>query len=64
MKVTDYLFCEDCQEYCDLYKYDNINNTNHQGCNWRYVTEEEKQDLVRNCEADGCFCEVDYDYSY
>lgn len=55
MKTTDYIYCNDCQEYVDFWKFDSIEDTGHEDCNWRYVTSEELKKLVDNCIKEGCF---------
>ena len=47
MKKTDYIYCEDCNEYADFWRYNHsIEDAGHKECNWRYVTEEELKKLV------------------
>ena len=56
MKTTDYIYCEDCKQFIDLWKYGGgIEDTGHDKCNWRYVTEEELKQCVADCKQDGCF---------
>ena len=54
----DYIYCEDCETYLDFWKYDCIEDTGHDKCNWRYVTEEELKNCINDCERDGCFSGV------
>ena len=54
MKETDYIYCEDCETYLDFWKYDSIEDTDHENCKWRYVTEEELKVCMRDCIEDGC----------
>jgi len=55
-KITDYIYCEDCQEFVDFWKYNhNIIDAGHNGCSWRYVTKEEPADCVEACDDCGCF---------
>ena len=56
--IKDYIYCEDCKEYVDLWKYGTIKDTSHKDCNWRYVTEEELKICVEDCEENGCFSEA------
>ena len=55
MRNEDYIYCEDCEVYVDLWKYDSIGDTGHEGCNWRYVTDEELEVCVKDCIQNGCF---------
>lgn len=57
LKTTDFIYCEDCKEYVDLWKYDSIDDTGHADHNWRFVTEEELSDLIKDCKEFGCFDE-------
>ena len=54
----DYIYCEDCNEYVDFWKYDNVEDTGHDECNWHYVNDEELKDCIKDCEEDKCFEEV------
>ncbi|KKN65874.1 hypothetical protein LCGC14_0476910 [marine sediment metagenome] len=54
----DYIYCEDCQMFVDFWKYNNLADTGHAGCNWRYVTGEELIDCLADCEEAGCFEEA------
>jgi hypothetical protein len=57
-KITDYIYCEDCQEFVDFWKYNhNIIDAGHNGCSWRYVTKEELADCIEACRDGGCFDE-------
>lgn len=53
--VKDYIYCEDCQMFVDLWKYDSIEDAGHGEHSWRYVTEEELEECVADCEESGCF---------
>lgn len=55
MKTTDYIYCEECEEFVDFYKYGSIEDTSHANCKWRYVTEEELKQCEEDCRKDGCF---------
>jgi hypothetical protein len=56
MKVTDYLYCEDCREFCDYWQYNHdVSDTSHELHNYRYVTPSELKKCVADCEEDGCF---------
>lgn len=58
MTNQDYIFCEDCQMFVDFWKYDhNIVDAGHEGCNWRYVTDEELAVCIEDCQQNGCFDE-------
>lgn len=57
MNTTDYIFCEDCNIWVDLWKYDSIEDTGHAQCHWRYARPEELPDLIRDCKDSGCFRE-------
>lgn len=59
MKTTkDYGYCECCEMFVDFWKYDhNIKDAGHEECNWRYVTEEELKECIKDCEENGCFNE-------
>ena len=56
--VKDYIYCEQCKELVDLWKYDSIENTGHESCNWRYVTQEELEVCIHDCIENGCFEEA------
>lgn len=51
----DYIFCYDCDEFVDLHRYDKVEDTGHEACKWRYVTEEEFEVCVEDCKEFGCF---------
>lgn len=57
LNEKSYIYCEDCKTYVDFWKYDNIEDTGHADCNWRYVTDEELKVCIQDCIADGCFDE-------
>jgi hypothetical protein len=57
MSIKNYIFCKDCNEYQDFWKYDSIEDTGHSGHNWRYVTKKELKWCVESCRKDGCFDE-------
>jgi hypothetical protein len=58
MDNKDYIYCKDCKMFVDFWKYGyNIINTDHEDCQWRYVTDEELIGCVEDCEAMGCFNE-------
>lgn len=55
MKKTDYIYCEDCEEYSDFYVYDyHIEDTGHEDCKWRYVNDEELKGCIKDCKDFGC----------
>jgi hypothetical protein len=54
--TKDYIYCEDCKEFVDFWKYDhNLENAGHDGCKWRYVTEEELKECIASCIEWHCF---------
>ena len=54
----DYIYCEDCQEYVDFWQYSNrIEDTGHKEHKWRFVTDEEFRNCIKDCVDDGCFDE-------
>lgn len=55
MECTDYIYCEDCKQYVDFYKYENMTDTGHRDCNWRFITDSELEERVSECEENGCF---------
>lgn len=55
--IKDYMYCNDCNTYVDLYKFDNIEDTGHETHDWRYVTEEELKQCVEDCKENECFNE-------
>jgi hypothetical protein len=66
MTTKDYIYCEDCETYVDRWKFDNIEDTGHADCRWRYVTEDELKDCVAECEiyypyCPNCGAIVDFD---
>lgn len=54
----DYLYCKDCETYVDLWMYASVEDTGHGSCNWRFVTDEELIECVKDCKEEGCFQEV------
>lgn len=52
-----FLYCGDCRTYVDLYNYDSLEDTGHAECGWRYVTDEEFDELVADCLEEGCISE-------
>lgn len=58
MKRTDYIYCKDCQEYVDLWKYGDIKSAGHEQCRWRHVTKKELKQCIKDCEEEGCFDEI------
>lgn len=58
MKVTDYIYCKDCDEYIDFWKYNHsLEDYGHENCRWRYVTKKELKACVKDCEEMECFDE-------
>lgn len=56
MNREDYIYCEDCKTFVDLYKYDHrVEDAGHQDCTWRFVTEDELRVCIAECEKEGCF---------
>ena len=56
LQQTDYIYCYDCEEYVDFFKYDHdIKSTSHEHCKWRNVTVEELEQCKKDCEQNGCF---------
>ena len=50
-----YIYCEDCNMFVDFWKYDyNIEDAGHKEHRWRYVTDEELDQLNEECEEEGC----------
>ena len=59
MNQKDYIFCKDCEEYVDFYKYDHdIKDAGHEDCNWRYVNKTELRNCIKDCKEDGCSAEM------
>lgn len=59
MNTEDYIYCEDCEEYVDFWKYDHsIEDAGHKDCKWRYVNKIELKGCMRDCEEEGCFAEI------
>lgn len=52
-----YRFCVDCDTIIDFWKYDSIEDTDHEGHNIRMLTEEEYKEAVKDCKDRGCFDE-------
>lgn len=50
-----YIYCKDCKEFVDRWKYDTIDDAGHKDCNYRPVTEEELANCVADCIEFGCF---------
>ncbi len=57
LTTESYGYCEDCQELFDLWKYNSIEDSGHADCHWRYVTLEEFEECLKDCEENGCFNE-------
>ena len=55
MTVKDYLYCEDCTMFVDLWKYDSLEDSGHEECRTRNVTPEELKECVKECQENGCF---------
>jgi len=55
---SDYIYCCDCKEYVDFWKYDSIADTGHKGHKWRYVTQRELKTCAKDCTQNHCFEEV------
>ena len=55
MDVKDYGYCQDCDEYFDLWVYGDIESAGHEGHNWRYVNESELEPCIGDCKEWGCF---------
>lgn len=54
--VKDYIYCETCDEFIDFWKYNhNLEDCGHEGCKWRYVTEEELIYCIAACKEWNCF---------
>ncbi len=53
--TKDYIYCSDCGMFVDLWKYDDIKDAGHGDCNWRYVTEKELKQCIKDCLLSGCF---------
>lgn len=51
----DYIFCEDCNCFCDFWKYDSLEDTGHAECTWRFVTVTELRVCIQDCRISGCF---------
>ncbi len=60
LTTKSYIYCETCDQFVDLWKYDCLEDTGHDTCNWRYVTKEELKECISDCEQDGCFEEEQY----
>ena len=54
MSKEDYIYCEDCKEYVDLFQYGDIDNTGHSEHKWRFVDEEELKVCIHDCLEEGC----------
>lgn len=54
----DYIYCETCKMFVDYWKYDHdIADAGHEGCQWRFVTDEELAGCIQDCLEAGCFSE-------
>lgn len=51
----DYLYCNDCKTWVDLFKYGDVDDTGHKDCNWRYPNKEELLICIKDCLENGCF---------
>jgi hypothetical protein len=50
MTVNDYLFCVDCEEFVDWWKYRDLEDAGHEGHKVRNVTPEELKECVADCK--------------
>lgn len=69
LTCKDFIFCEDCQEFVDLFNQ-SLNDAGHGKCHWRYVVLRELRECVRDCEEDyipycpKCDAIVDYEMAH
>ncbi len=64
MTVKDYIYCEECKGFEDFWKFRRENKTEkealdacgHFGHNWRFVTEEELAQCIKDCEERIAYC--------
>lgn len=64
MNTHDYIYCEDCKGYEDFWKFRRENKTEkealaacgHFGHNWRFVTEAELVNCIKDCEERTAYC--------
>jgi hypothetical protein len=54
LKTSDFIYCETCETYVDLFKFDSVEETGHGECAWRFVNPIELQVLSAECRAEGC----------
>jgi hypothetical protein len=56
--VKDYIYCEDCDEFVDFWKYNHsLEDCGYENCKWRYVTKKELKGCIKECEEWHCFDE-------
>ena len=56
MTVNDYIYCEICKEFVDWWKYNDLEDTGHQGHKVRNVTLEELKECVEDCKEETDYC--------
>ena len=58
---SDYGFCINCQTIFDLWKYNKLEDSGHEGHKTRPITDEEFKQAVEQCREMGCFEEHHFD---
>jgi hypothetical protein len=56
MTVNDYLYCGDCQEFVDWWKYKDLEDAGHEGHRVRNVTGQELKECVADCKEEIEYC--------
>ena len=54
LSTRDFIYCETCETYVDLFRFDCLEETGHGECNWRFVNQIELPVLAQECAAEGC----------
>lgn len=60
--IEDYIYCKDCKEFVDLWKYTDLKDTGHKGHRLRGLTEKEFNQCLIDCEECGCFSKIEVTY--
>ena len=51
----NYFYCKTCNTIVDFFKYDSLEDTGHDTCDIRDLTNKELKEAMAECKKDGCF---------
>lgn len=57
----DFIYCNDCDEFVDLWNYDSIEDAGHATCDYRYVDYSEMIECLSDCIDEGCISPEEID---